>query len=153
VAFIEQPCAPHDLQAMRDARALGIPVIADESVFTMSDLTRVIREDAADIVSVYVGKAGGPARAVEQGRLSAAFGLSCVIGSNGELGIGAAAQLHVACAIPDLNMEMPSDVIGALYYTEDILEKPLDSDGRRVRLGDGAGLGVRPRADVMELFR
>lgn len=153
VAFVEQPCAPHDLQAMRDVRALGTPVIADESVFTTSDLVRVIREDAADIVSIYIGKAGGPGRAVEQARLAAAFGLGCVIGSNGELGIGAAAQLQVACATPELTTDIPSDVIGALYYTEDILEAPLDSDGKRVRLGDGIGLGVRPRTDVMALFR
>lgn len=152
-AFVEQPCAPHDLQAMREARALGIPVIADESVFTTSDLTRVIREEAADIVSVYIGKAGGPGRAVEQGRLAAAFGVGCVLGSNGEFGLGAAAQLHAACAIPGLTTDVPSDVIGALYYGEDILETPLDSDGLRVRLGGEAGLGVRPRADILATLR
>jgi L-alanine-DL-glutamate epimerase-like enolase superfamily enzyme len=153
VAFVEQPCAPQDLAAMRETRALGVPVIADESVFTATDLVQVIRQDAADIVSIYVGKAGGPARAVEQAQLAAAFGLDCVIGSNGEFGIGAAAQLHVACAIRGLAETVPSDVIGALYYAEDILEVPLDTDGVRVRLGDGAGLGVRPRGDLMELFR
>jgi L-alanine-DL-glutamate epimerase-like enolase superfamily enzyme len=128
-------------------------VIADESVFSASDLVAVIRADAADIVSVYVGKAGGPGRAVSQGRLAADFGLGCVIGSNGEFGIAAAAQLHVACAIPGLSADIPSDVIGALYYGTDILETPLDSDGVRVRLADAAGLGVRPRDDIMARFR
>jgi L-alanine-DL-glutamate epimerase-like enolase superfamily enzyme len=153
VAFVEQPCAAHDLQAMRAVRGLGLPVIADESVFTVSDLVAVIRADAADIVSVYVGKAGGPGRAVAQGRLAADFGLGCVIGSNGEFGIAAAAQLHVACAIPGLTTNVPSDIIGALYYGADILQTPLDSDGVRVRLTDAAGLGVRPRADIMARFR
>ena len=152
-AFVEQPCAPHDLQAMCALRGLGLPVIADESVFSASDLVAVIRADAADIVSVYVGKAGGPGRAVGQGRLAADFGLGCVIGSNGEFGIAAAAQLHVACAIPGLSTDIPSDVIGALYYGTDILETPLDSDGVRVRLADAAGLGVRPRADILARFR
>lgn len=153
VAFLEQPCAPHDLAGMRRMREFGIPVIADESVFTTPDLIRVIQEEAADIVSIYVGKAGGPGRAVEQGKLAAAFGLGVVLGSNAELGVGAAAQLHVACALPELTAEVPSDVIGALYYTEDVLEVPLDNDGRRVRLGDGPGLGVRPRENLMALFR
>jgi L-Ala-D/L-Glu epimerase / N-acetyl-D-glutamate racemase len=153
IAFIEQPLAAHDLPGMRELRRLGVPIIADESVFTTADLIRVIREDAADVVSVYVGKSGGPGRAVEQGQLAAAFGLGCVIGSNGELGIGAAAQLHVAAALPSLTTDFPSDIIGALYYGEDILEAPLDSDGCHVRLGDGLGLGVRPRSDIMELFR
>lgn len=153
VAFIEQPVAAHDLPGMREIRQLGTPVIADESVFTTADLIRVIREDAADVISVYVGKAGGPGRAVEQGQLAAAFGLGCLLGSNGELGIGAAAQLHVAAAIPALTTDFPNDIIGALYYDEDILEAPIDTDGRRVRLGDEPGLGVHPRADIMELFR
>jgi L-alanine-DL-glutamate epimerase-like enolase superfamily enzyme len=153
IDFIEQPCAPHDLGGLREVRQFGMPVIADESVFTMPDLIRVIREEAADVISVYVGKAGGPGRAVDQGRLATAFGLGTILGSNGELGIGAAAQLHVACALPKLTTDIPNDIIGALYYTEDILETPLDSNGRRVKLGDGVGLGVRPRADLMSVFR
>ena len=75
-----------------------------------------------------------------------------LLGSNGELGIGAAAQLHVACALPALSA-IPSDIIGAFYYTEDILAEPLDSDGRTVRLGDAPGLGVQPRPEIMEGFK
>jgi L-alanine-DL-glutamate epimerase-like enolase superfamily enzyme len=151
--FVEQPCAAHDIDAMRALRGRGLPLIADESVFTTSDLVRLIRADAADIVSVYVGKAGGPGRAVDQGRLAGSFGLSCVIGSNSEFGIGAAAQLHIACAIPELSTDIPSDIIGAFYYGEDILQTPLECDGLRVRLTDAAGLGVRPRADILARFR
>ncbi|GII92341.1 mandelate racemase/muconate lactonizing enzyme family protein [Sinosporangium siamense] len=153
VAFVEQPVAPEDLSGMRELRGRGLPVIADESVFGTADLAALIRAEAADCVSLYVGKSGGPGRAVAMGRLAAAFGLDALIGSNGELGIGAAAQLHVACALPSLSAEFPSDIIGAHYYTEDILAEPLDSDGRRVALRDAPGLGVRPREDLMREFR
>lgn len=153
VAFVEQPVAPADLEGMRQLRGLGLPVIADESVFGLADLTALVRAEAADCVSLYVGKSGGPGRAVAMGRLASSFGLDTLLGSNGELGIGAAAQLHVACALPALSREFPSDIIGAHYYAEDILAEPLDSDGRRVRLRDAAGLGVQPRADLMKEFR
>ncbi|KAB8194194.1 mandelate racemase [Nonomuraea phyllanthi] len=153
VAFVEQPVAPADLAGMRQLRALGLPVVADESVFGQADLTALVRAEAADCVSLYVGKSGGPGRAVAMGQLAAAFGIDTLLGSNGELGIGAAAQLHVACALPALSVEFPSDIIGAHYYAEDILDEPLDSDGRRVKLGDSPGLGVRPRADLMREFR
>jgi L-alanine-DL-glutamate epimerase-like enolase superfamily enzyme len=153
VAFVEQPVAAPDIDGLRAVRALGVPVIADESVFDMPDLTRVVRADAADVVSVYVGKAGGPGRAVALAATAHAFGIRSLIGSNGELGIGAAAQLHVACAIPHLATDFPSDVIGAHYYAEDVLAEPLDSDGRRVRLSDRPGLGVVPRPDLVERFR
>ncbi|GLY71752.1 mandelate racemase/muconate lactonizing enzyme family protein [Actinoallomurus iriomotensis] len=152
IAFLEQPVAPGDLRGLGDLRGAGMPVVADESVFGTDDLVRVVRADAADVVSVYVGKSGGPGRAAQMGRLAGAFGVDTLIGSNGELGIGAAAQLHVACALPALSA-IPSDIIGAFYYTEDILAEPLDSDGRTVRLGDAPGLGVQPRPEITEGFR
>jgi L-Ala-D/L-Glu epimerase / N-acetyl-D-glutamate racemase len=152
-AFIEQPLPAGDLEGMRALRAEGLPVVAYESVFGTDDLVRVIRADAADVVSIYVGKSGGPGRAVAMGRLAEAFGIDTLLGSNGELGLGAAAQLHVACALPALSTSLPSDIIGAHYYAEDILEKPLDSDGHLVRLGTEPGLGVLPRDDLMRQFR
>ncbi|KAA1418290.1 mandelate racemase [Mumia zhuanghuii] len=152
-AFIEQPVAPGDLDGLAATRRHGLPVVADESVFGMSDLTRLVRSEAADCVSLYIGKSGGPGRALAMGSVAAAFGLDVVIGSNGEFGLGAAAQLHVACALPRLSADIPSDIIGAFYYREDVLADPLDSDGRTVRLGAGAGLGVRPRPDLIEELR
>lgn len=151
-AFVEQPVRAGDLDGLRALRAEGLPIVADESVFGTDDLVRVIQADAADVVSVYVGKSGGPGRAVAMGRIAQAFGLETLLGSNGELGIGAAAQLHVACALPALSC-LPSDIIGAHYYAEDILATPLESDGTRVRLGGEPGLGVLPRSDLMRTFR
>ncbi|QWF84242.1 mandelate racemase/muconate lactonizing enzyme family protein [Amycolatopsis sp. CA-230715] len=150
-AFVEQPVAPGDLDGMAALRAAGFPVIADEAVFGTEDLVRVIGAGAADVISLYVGKAGGPGRAVAMGGLASAFGLDVLIGSNGELGLGAAAQLHVACALGSLSA-FPSDIIGAHYYADDILETPLDSNGFRVRLGTGTGLGVAPREDLRRRF-
>lgn len=152
-AFIEQPVAPDDLEGLAAARRHGLPVVADEAVFEMADLTRLVRASAADCVSLYVGKSAGPGRALAMGQVAAAFGLDVVVGSNGEFGLGAAAQLHVAAALPRLSSTIPSDIIGAFYYREDILAEPLDSDGRTVRLGAGPGLGVRPRPDLIEELR
>ncbi|WP_216206068.1 mandelate racemase/muconate lactonizing enzyme family protein [Amycolatopsis aidingensis] len=152
LSYVEQPVAPEDLDGMAELRAQGPPVVADESVFGRTDLIRVIRAAAADVVSIYLGKAGGPGRAVALAALAESFGIEVVLGSNGELGLGAAAQLQVACALPALSSGIPSDIIGAHYYAEDVLEWPLDSDGALVRLGDGPGLGVRPREDLLRRF-
>lgn len=151
-AFVEQPLPPSDLAGMRELRDLGLPVVADESVFGTDDLVRVVDAGAADVVSLYVGKSGGPGRAVAMAALAHAFGLEVLIGSNGELGLGAAAQLHVAAALPRLSA-IPSDIIGAHYYAEDILAAPLASNGAVVRLGSAPGLGVIPRNDLLREFR
>lgn len=152
VAFVEQPIAARDLAGMAALRCRGVPILADESVGDMYDLLAVIDAGAADVVSIYVGMSGGPARALEMGRVAASAGLDIVIGSNGEMGIGAAAQLQVACALPELSTAIPSDIIGAHYYLEDILETPLASTGSTVTLPEGPGLGVRPRRDLIDLL-
>ncbi|MFG2058450.1 mandelate racemase/muconate lactonizing enzyme family protein [Micromonospora sp. NPDC048930] len=152
IRFVEQPVASTDLPGLGALRGRGIPVVADEAVFGLADLVALLRAEAADCVSLYVGKSGGPGRAVAMGQLAGAFGVETLLGSNGEFGIGAAAQLHVACALPTLS-EFPSDIIGAHYYAQDILAHPLDSDGMTVRLGGEPGLGVVPRPDLVGAFR
>lgn len=142
-AFIEQPVQPDDLEGMAAIRALGIPVVADESVYSLDDVAAVIRTGASDVVSVYIGKSGGLERAVRAIETAAVFGLDALIGSNGEMGIGAAAQIHVACAVERLS-PFPSDIIGHHYYDEDVLVVPVPIDGNVARLPDGPGLGVEP---------
>ena len=134
-------------------RGRGALVLADEAVYSIGDLVRLLREDAADAVSVYVGKSAGLERAVEQGRLAAAFGLQVVLGSNLEADLGAAAILHVACAIEGLSNSIPSGASGPLHYVERIAKIPLDIDGRRAVLPDGPGLGVEPPTEFEGRFR
>ena len=152
LAFIEQPVHPDDLEGLRDVRALGVPLVADESVYSPADVGRIGRMGAADVVSVYVGKSAALERAIECARLARELGMDAVIGANGEMGIGAAAQLHVACACEHLS-EIPHGIIGHHFYEEDVsLAVPLDIDGLVARLPDGPGLGVEPSDEVRRSF-
>ena len=152
VAFIEQPVDAADLEGMREIRALGLPVVADEAVYTREDVRRIAAVGAADVVSLYVGKSSGLERAVESARVAAELGLEVVIGANGEMGLGAAAQLHVACALEQLGT-IPCGITGQHFYEEEpTLTRPLDIDGRRAVLPDGPGLGVELRPEVLRSF-
>jgi L-alanine-DL-glutamate epimerase-like enolase superfamily enzyme len=152
IHFIEQPVHAEDLDGLREVRALGIPVIADESVYSPEDVQRIGRAGAADVVSIYVGKSSGLERAVEAARLAGRLGMDVVIGANGEMGIGAAAQLHVACACERISA-IPHGITGHLFYEEDAsLETPLAIDGLTARLPDGSGLGIVPSAAVLQAF-
>ena len=152
-AFLEQPVAARDLTGMRTVRdASPVPILADESVYGPDDLAQVIRADAADAVSIYVGKSGGLERAVKMADTCAAFGLDVVIGSNAEFGLGAAAQAHVAAACERLG-GYPSDIIGHHFYSEDVLAEPVGIIDGWAHVPSGPGLGVRPRADILGTFR
>jgi L-alanine-DL-glutamate epimerase-like enolase superfamily enzyme len=152
LAFVEQPVRASDLDGMRQLRALGVPVVADEAVYSEADVVRVAQAEAADVVSIYVGKSGGLERAVRSAALAAVHGLEVVIGSNGEMGIGAAAQTHVACACERLGTT-PCGIIGQHFYEgESTLRTPLDIDGLRARLPVGPGLGVEPSDEIERRF-
>lgn len=152
IAFVEQPVVADDLEGMRAVREWGIPVVADESVYSAADVERVIRAGAADIVSIYVGKSSGLQRAVTAAATASRLGAGVVIGSNGEMDLGAAAQLHVACACEDLGT-IPCGIIGHHFYDDDTsLEEPLLLAASVARLPDGPGLGVRPSESVRRGF-
>lgn len=141
--FAEQPVAAADVAWMADVRRnVTVPIMADESVFTLQDAMALTRENAADVLSVYVGKGGiGPAR--KMAAVAEAAGITCTVGSNLEMGIATAAMLHLAMATPGIGAEeFPCDIIGPFYYPDDLLAEPLPLQGGSGRPPEKPGLGV-----------
>jgi L-alanine-DL-glutamate epimerase-like enolase superfamily enzyme len=151
----EQPIAPGDTEAMASLRYPGgIPIMADESVFTLADAWNVLRAHAADVISIYPGKNGGIAASIEIAHIAAAAGIPCHIGSNLELGIGSAAMLHLACAIKNVESETyPADILGPHYHECDLLAEPLDLSFAGACVPDGPGLGVTLNEERLDYFR
>ncbi|MCB0107409.1 MAG: dipeptide epimerase, partial [Caldilineaceae bacterium] len=126
IYFAEQPVADVDINWLADVRRnVPIPVMADESVYTLQDAFAIARANAADVLSVYVGKGGiAPARAIAG--VAEAAGLVCTVGSNLELGIGNAAMIHLALATSAIAAErFPCDILSPFYYESDLLTEPL----------------------------
>ena len=147
--FIEQPTHPRDLAGMAEVRrGVAPPVMADESVWTAEDAIAVIRQEAADIISVYPGKNGGIGPCRDIVAVARAAGLTCVLGSNLELGVASAAMLAVACALPGLSDEIGHHIIGPLYHERDVIAAPLTLTDGHATGGDGPGLGVELMTDL-----
>jgi muconate cycloisomerase len=131
-----------------------VPIIADESLYTLADARALVRAKACDVFSVYVGKAGGIGPAKQIADFAVTEGIKCTIGSNLELGVGSAAMLHLGCAhrgiTPD---DYPCDIIGPFYYEDDILKQPLSLAGGRAVPTDTPGLGVALDDVKVEKYR
>lgn len=155
LSFIEQPIAAQDLDGLAELRGLThVPIMADESVFTLADAWRLTHSRAVDILAVYPGKQGGIAATAEIANLATAAGIACSIGSNLELGIGAAAMLHVAAVLPAIDSErFPGDFIGPLYHEADLLKTPLSLGPVEAHVPTGPGLGVELDEDLLEQYR
>jgi muconate cycloisomerase len=144
IAFVEQPLAPDQLSAMADLRRqLRVPLIVDESVYSLGDATVIAQLKAADALSIYIGKAGGIGPARQIANFAASAGIKCTVGSNLELGVGSAAMAQVAIATAGIaSEEFPCDIIGPLYYEDDIVEESLPIKPGEARVNDLPGLGV-----------
>ena len=155
ILFAEQPIPtndPMELAALR--RQSDVPIMADESVFTLNDAWQLTASRAADILSVYPGKHGGIQATVEVAHVAKAAGIDCSMGSNLELGIGTAAMLHLGTALSSISSERyPGDYIGPLYHVADMLKTPLDLGPATARVPDGPGLGIELDDDQLEEFR
>jgi muconate cycloisomerase len=144
VYFVEQPVPPLDVAWMADVRAqVHVPIVADESVYTLQDAMAVVRAGAADVLSVYVGKGGGIGPARKVAAVAEAAGLTCTVGSNLELGVASAAMIHLAMATPGIAAEeFPCDILGPFFYESDILVDPLPITAGQAKPPERPGLGV-----------
>ena len=123
-----------------------VPVMADESCYTLQDAMALARAGAADILSIYVGKGGGIGPARKMAAVAEAAGLTCTVGSNLELGVASAAMAHLATASTGVGAEeFPCDILGPLGYEHDLLAEPMEfRDGaytRAVRTGPRRRVG------------
>ena len=122
--------------------------MADEACWTPSDALEIVARRAADALSVYVGKAGGIARARDVCGIARAAGLPHDLNGALELGIGNAANLHVALASPAellpcvIPVNSPAGAYptatAGRYFTDDVVVEPF-------AYRDGALLPTRPR--------
>jgi muconate cycloisomerase len=144
VLFLEQPVHRLDLEGLAEVRRnIRLPIMADESVFTVQDALRCIQLRAADIISVYPGKNGGLLNTLTIASLAEAAGVHCAIGSNLEWDVGCATMAHACAAIPNICVERyAADIIGAMFHTERAIQTPLITQPAQIGVPQGPGLGV-----------
>lgn len=109
--LLEQPVAAWDLAGMAQVRASVDTLIeADESCFSPHDAINIVRSQAADVLNVKIGKAGGLYAAKKIAAIAEAAGLKCVLGTAFGLGIEIAAKLHLFAST--------ESVVDAVEFTE-----------------------------------
>ena len=155
ILFAEQPIRgdrPQDFNELK--KHTNIPLMADESIFTAQDARQLSAAGGVDIFSLYPGKHGGLVTAQQICSLASAAGQTCSIGSNLELGIGTAAMLHLATAMPAIDsVRYPGDFVGPFYHVTDLLDPPLTLGPALATAPSGPGLGVALCDDQLEQYR
>ncbi len=137
---VEQPVAARDLTGMAEvAGAVGVPIMADESLLSLEDAMTLVRLGGAGMFHVKLVKAGGIRRAQEVIALAEAARIPYVLGQMNEGMLATAAAAHLALATAPKYAE--------LYGADGIVDDPTPGavhDRGRVVVPDGPGFGTAP---------
>jgi L-alanine-DL-glutamate epimerase-like enolase superfamily enzyme len=146
--WIEQPTLPQSIAGMRQVKeAVGVPIAADQAVFTPEDVYEVCRQRAADVIVLSVHESGGLLAFGKAAAIAAAAGVSVCLHGQSVSGITDAAQQHLGLTTP--NLTDGNQVMHQLLM-EDLITAP-DLTLREGRLGafEGVGLGVELDRDAI----
>lgn len=141
VDLLEQPLPAGDLDGMARLRQrVKTPIMADESVFSPEDASRVIAAGAADILNIKLVKSGGISAALAIAGEAAGAGLGCMMGCMLESSIGVTAAAHVAAARPQVITRV--DLDAPLLARRDPVAGATRFSGPEVIVGRAPGLGI-----------
>ncbi|MEF8852069.1 MAG: dipeptide epimerase [Haloarculaceae archaeon] len=140
IEFLEQPVAATDVEGLRFVRERGaVPVAADESVVTASDVPRVA--DAVDIVVAKVMKAGSLRETRRVAHVAHAHDCEAMLGCMVESSASIAAAWHLAPLFEY------ADLDGSLLLAEDPVEGvPMDGNEADLAALERAGSGASESA-------
>jgi len=103
IALIEQPLQAQDLQGLQELqRYSSIDLLADESVFTLEDMQKVISLQAATMINIKLMKCGGVREAQKMFAWARENNIKCMLGSMLEGPYSINMAVHLAYANRDV---------------------------------------------------
>jgi L-alanine-DL-glutamate epimerase-like enolase superfamily enzyme len=143
ISAVEQPVSKADFAGLKQVQdAVGIPVIADESLCTEEDARRLIELKACQIFNIRLSKCGGLGAATRISRMAETAGILCQLGCHvGETSILSAAGRHFALTAPNLSYVEGS--FSPYLLVRDVVAQPVVFNGGGLAYElSGPGLGI-----------
>ena len=140
IDLVEQPVPAADVDGLARVRAaVGLPIMADEAVWTAADARRLVDAGAADLLNIKLAKTGGVREALAIADTAQEAGLTCMIGAMMEPRISITAAAHLAFAHPAITL---IDLDPPAWFASPLPAGGYTQDGARLRLRGGPGLGL-----------
>ncbi|AKL96480.1 L-Ala-D/L-Glu epimerase [Clostridium aceticum] len=140
IEFIEQPVKAKDFEGLkRVTDNVGVPIMADESVFSPVDAIEIIKNKAADLVNIKLMKTAGIRNALKICAIAEIYEVECMIGSMLETKLSVTAAAHLAGAksiITKFDLDTP------LLCSEDPINGGIHYEGPKITLNNNYGFGI-----------
>lgn len=141
IELVEQPVAAHDIDGLQYVTARSpIPVLADESVFSVGDALTILQRHAADLINIKLMKCGGLTNALKITTLAEIYGVECMIGCMLEAKVSVNAAVHLACAKQIITR---IDLDGPVLCSQDPIVGGATFQEQHITVSDAPGLGIQ----------
>lgn len=141
VVFLEQPLRREDLQGHAElSRMRSVPIMLDETVFTLADAQKALDAKAADLINVKLAKSGGITEAGRILRFAEERGVDCMVGCMIQSRIATSQDAHVAAGFRAVKYV---DLDGHTFLAEDPIVGGVRIEAGRIVFPDEEGHGAR----------
>jgi muconate cycloisomerase len=146
--FIEQPTPSGSIAALAQVRAsVGVPIAADQAVFTLNDVYEVCRTQAADMIVVGPREIGGIQPMVKAAAIAEAAGLDICIHGSFTTGITTCAEHQIGRFLP--NLDHGNQIMWQLLRDNLVSSPSLTPEQGRLALPGLPGLGAELDRDAV----
>ena len=139
--YVEEPLASallHELPALRDRT--GVPIALDEALADLSDVQSILEGRYADVLVIKPQVVGGLRMSQKIIEAASRRGIECVLTSSIESGIGVAAILQLAAAMPEVRLA--SGLATLPLLADDLILEQLPVRAGAISTPAANGLGV-----------
>ena len=141
IEFVEQPVKGHDIEGLKYVTERSyVPVLADESVFSVEDAFKILQMRAADMINIKLMKCGGLYNGLKIATAAEVYGVECMIGCMLEAKISVNAAVHLACAKQIITK---IDLDGPVLCSEDPIIGGAVFNEKDIAVSDEPGLGIK----------
>ena len=148
IDFIEQPIPCWSIDALAHVRnSVGIPIVADQSAFTIYEVYEICQKRAADMICIGPVEVGGIQPMLKVAAIAEAAGLKICIHSYFSSGITTSAEYQIGKLIPNLD---DGNQIMCQLLKQDIVTSKFNPKNGWMYLQDAPGLGIELDQDALK---
>jgi len=146
--WFEEPVSVRDLGGLVEAkRAINLPVVTGEEIYTKMEFREVLERRAADIVNPDVCNCGGILELREIAAMAEPHHIAVSPHNYNSTAVGLAATLHAAAGMP--NFLITEYFVNFEEVAQAITRAPLRVEGSHIALPTGPGLGIDLDEDAL----